>query len=121
MSQEEKRIAKLNGLTQRYDGTLDDQGQPNIIDYVNHEPMLTSLSERGLGGGQPGTILPNNEPSSRSPKPTDGFRPGGVHDKSTCSQSGCNKTQPGITTGAPTTNPNPIPTENEEMVSIPIL
>jgi len=96
-------------------GTLDNLGQPNIIDYMNKEPFLTSLSDRGLGGGQPGTILPNNEPSSRSPKPTDGFRPGGEFDKSSgVGAVGDDLTQPGITTGAPTSKPEILPTELEE-------
>lgn len=97
------------------DGALDNLGQPNIIDYVDHEPFLTSLSDRGLGGGQPGTILPNNEPTSRSPYPVDGLRPGGEFDKmSGHGAVGADKSQPTLPTGAPTSIPKLLPTELQE-------
>lgn len=82
-------------------GTLEN-GQPNIIDYTNHDPLLTSMEDRGVGGGAPGTILPNNEPSSRSPKPTDGYRPGGVQDKKSGDVApGAEHSNPSLPTGGP--------------------
>ncbi len=99
-------------------GSLDNLGQPNIIDYMNKEPFLTSMSERGLGGGQPGTILPNNEPSSRSPKPTDGYRLGKVFDKSSgVGAVGDNITQPTLPTGHPLDPPSKLATELEPLDS----
>lgn len=95
-----------------HDDSLDEQGQQNIIDYANHEPMLTSMDERGVGG--PGTILLNNEPTSRSPTPTDGFRPGGTFDNSTGdSAPGARKSNPSLPTGIPLNGPNYLPTEKE--------
>lgn len=123
--EESKRIGSLmiDPLKLKNDepGTLDNLGQPNIIDYTNHEPFLTSMSERGLGGGQPGTILPNNEPMSRSPKPTDGYRPGKVYDKmSGHGAVGADKSQPTIPTGHPLDPPAELPTENSEAEFDPV-
>jgi len=118
-SEELKRIAKLLGLEEVMGlepGSLDELGQHNIIDYTSHEPFLYG-GDRAIGG--PGSILLNNEPSSRSPKPTDGFRPGVVLDKSTHSQVGDDMTQPNLPTGAPVTPINKLRTENDESVAIP--
>jgi len=113
--EELKRMIGPLKIDLEQDGSLDNLGQPNIIDYVDHEPFLTSMSDRGLGGGQPGTILPNNEPSSRSPKPTDGYRPGGEFDKmSGHGAVGADKSQPTLPTGAPTSIPQLLKTENME-------
>ena len=49
LQEENKKISKLIGITLEPDfteGVLDNQGQPNIIDYTNKEPHLTSLVER---------------------------------------------------------------------------
>ena len=118
-AEELKRIAKLLGLEEVMGlepGSLDELGQHNIIDYTSHEPFLYG-GDRAIGG--PGSILLNNEPSSRSPKPTDGFRPGIVLDKSTHSQVGDDMTQPNLPTGAPVTPINKLRTENDESMSIP--
>jgi len=120
--EELKRIAPLKidllKVENETPGTLDNLGQPNIVDYMNKKPFLTSMSERGLGGGQPGTILPNNEPSSRSPKPTDGYRPGEVFDKTSGKGAvGSEISQPTIPTGAPTSKPSKLATDLEPLDS----
>jgi len=111
--EESKRMIGPLKIDLQHDNSLDESGQPNIIDYTNHEPMLTSMDERGVGG--PGTILLNNEPTSRSPKPIDGFREGEQFDNSTGDLApGARKSNPSLPTGIPLSGPNYLPTENME-------
>lgn len=113
LPEESKRKIGPLKIDLNHDNSLDNLGQQNIIDYTNHEPLLTSMDERGVGG--PGTILLNNEPASRSPKPTDGMRPGGEFDKTTGDLApGARKSNPILPTGIPLNGPNYLPTENME-------
>lgn len=79
------------------EGTLDN-GQPNIIDYADKNPLLFSLQDKVISNDYPGKIITGNEPSRESPDRTPKHGPSAATGKYAV---GANRSEPTLPTGAP--------------------
>ena len=83
----------------RGDGAVrDDQGQSNIIDYTNQEPLLFGAGENS-SHDYPGKIVVNNEPERVLP--VNDFQKYGTTNDSGSHGVGADTTEPTLPTGAP--------------------